>query len=162
MEDPAQRGAQQVAIEHLGQDLVPDAAQAFGDEAGIGQDARRRVQIRMPVRRAQFLQLDPNGTAKLRIERQDVAKRLQIAPCRFDVGKAARADPVDQFGEEVDWVAVRLGKGGEYLFHDGPESVGGSPHEVGRMRVGYNPSKLPPRYRGAAKFPLAHEPSSTP
>jgi hypothetical protein len=49
----AQDAAQQTGVEHLGQELVADAAKTFGDESGIRQDAGGGVQLDVAMRSEQ-------------------------------------------------------------------------------------------------------------
>ena len=130
MEDAAQKSAQQFGVEYLGQALVTDAAGDLAEEAGIGQDAGRGVEIGMPVRRAQLAEFRPDGAAILRVERQDVTERLQIASCRFDIGQAARADLVDQPGAAFGALAILLAA------HFGDLELEVSDHRLGRRHDG--------------------------
>jgi hypothetical protein len=96
---------------------VPDAAQAFGDEAAIGQDAGRGVQLGVAVRLAQFGDFPAHRLTQFGMAAEDVAERLQAASCRFEVGAAARSERIDQLREQIGWIGIRGGKAGKELFH---------------------------------------------
>jgi hypothetical protein len=111
VEGGAQDGAQQTGVEHLGQELVADAAEGFGDEAGIRQDAGVGVQLGVAMRSRQ-----PVASAPRRAERnsgwllQEVAEGLQIPSRGLEVVRVGGPDFVDQEGEQGSQIGVRIGK----------------------------------------------------
>jgi hypothetical protein len=92
---------------------------AFGDEAGIRQDAGVGVQLGVTVGAQQIAESGAQGGAQFRAGAENVAEGLQVSPGGLEIAGNRGPDFADQQHQQRCRIGVRDKKAAEQLFHCG-------------------------------------------